>query len=40
MLLSIAHTQRNVVLGIGVKWHNLQNHVAPHLFHVYRPQNT
>ena len=29
-----------LLVGIGVKWQYLQNHVAPDLFYAYRPQNT
>ena len=29
-----------LVLGIGVKWKYLQNHVAPDLFYAYSPQKT
>ena len=29
-----------LIVGIEVKWHNHQNHVAPDLSYAYRPQNT
>ena len=29
-----------IIVGIGVKWKCLQNHVAPDLFYAYRPEKT